>query len=63
MRTYGFGVDPTDLRLKFCEGYEQYYIEVPGIVHRACVPALCLIRSSGEISSYNTQRLELVCLA
>ena len=63
MRTYGFGVDPTDLRLKFCEANEQYHIEVPGIVYRARVPAFFLIWSSGEICLYIAQRLELVCLA
>ena len=61
-RAYGFGVNPSDLRLELCETDEQYHIVALSVTHRACCSALRPTRSVGEIRPYVAQRLELVCL-
>ena len=52
LKAHGFGVDPADLCLEFCEANEQYHIEAPRVAHFAILLAHCLTRSSGEVCLY-----------
>ena len=63
MRTHGFGVDPTNLRLELRETHEQNYIIFPPVAYLSCCRECRGIRSGGEVGLDVTQRFELGFLA
>ena len=59
MRTYGGGIDPTDLRLELREAHEQNYVIFQPVAHVSRREARCT-RSGGNIGLDVAQRFELV---
>ena len=60
MGTYGFGVDPTDLRLKLCEPHKQNYVVFPLVARLSRCSGFCHKRSGRNVGPDITQRFELV---
>ena len=62
MGTYGSRVDPTDLRLEFCESHKQNYVVFPLVSHSSRCRTFGCIRSARDVCLDIAQRFELVFL-
>ena len=57
MRTYGSGINPTDLCLEFREAHEQNHVKFPLVA--PCI--VCCVRSARYVGLDIAQRRKLVC--